>query len=390
MKRRYEMTYKQLFLSLIIIFAMCDASHAGTEVGYVNILNGVEPGEAFSIERQGETIIPKSAYTDLEEGDRVKFSNHQAMLLFVPDDASCPEVEIREDFTASGCPVSGKSLVEVGYDLARNEFLAAPLEQVAMAGTRGADSTRAFTLLPEALKIYIQDNDLLLSPSLQKMPYTSLVTTPQQAEVELRVDGGEVRLSGFAQNLRFRLPEESIKLRQCLLGFINFKAMLQLQAPSPWPQVEWSIAVFSESSPGNWVLARNITVDRDKLEEVAAESSKLTFALNNLSDKTYYAYIVNFTDAGQVQPVIASADLHNPQGNKLSPGGMSLSWPQLQLELGAPVEYIRLILSENPLDLSTLTQDSFSDVNVQQIKRIRPAPPNTWHSRLAVFSRNGQ
>jgi hypothetical protein len=366
-----------------------------SSVGYVNILNGQIPSEAFIIERQGTVVVPEEAYTTLEDGDTVRPAPGAA-LLFTPDNTSCAPVDIQDVFVASTCPRPDSGLMDLAYDFVSSEFMAAPLEEVGMFATRGASDNVVFTLPPQSLRVYVEPAGL--AGSLGKNPFIAVFD--QKAGAELLITGTDSSVTlanadgGAALNMA--LPADDAKLRRAVLGRLNLKAMRGLTAPGQWPEgLTWSVEVLAGGPGGEvdfdgrkWTSARTLTVTGPgsaEPVEVPGESL-LRFSIDNQGSKPYYAYLVNFTDEGQVLPVLPPDT--SGQVPNLVHAGKTLALPQISLELGAPVEYVRLIVSERPLDLSQFTQDSLDDPSVAKPVRLRPVPKDAWQTALAVFRLN--
>jgi hypothetical protein len=361
-------------------------------VGYVNILNGQIPSEAFAVERQGKTIIPEGVYTILEEGDVVKPSPGAA-LLFTPDDTACPAVEIGEVFTASACPGVATDLADLAYDFISDEFMAAPLEEVGMFATRGAEDTTPFTLPPLGARLLVES--AALAESLGRSPLLTMVDDKARADFLITGSGADVTLSSpdGGEAASFTLPADETALRRAVLARLNLKTMADLHAEGPWPD-GFSLIVEAlttdeagalEYDGRKWAPSSTTVVSSASPQRVAVpRTCLLRFAFENKGAKPYYAYLVNFTDEGQVLPVLP------PEGAAQIPNlihaGQSLRLPQLNLELGAPVENVRLIVSERPLDLSQFTQDGLEAPKTGKPARMRPIAPNAWQTALVVFT----
>lgn len=389
------MTRHMIFGSLLFILIWVGRPpSAPAEVGYVNILNGIEPAKAFVVERQGQSITPEGVYTDLEEGDVVKPAA-EALLLFTPLDAACEAVEIEGQFTVSACPAAPGGLKDAAYDFVTNEFMAAPSESVGVFATRGVGDKRLYSLPPQALRLFIESPDL--AESMKKTPFVALTTNKAEAEA-LILGQGSVQLlsSGESGGRRFQLPAEGAALRQALLRRINFKTMAALASPGPWPAVEWRINIHAPDANGptdydgqKWSLVQTMKAADSENKPIAVQAPcALTFNLVNRSQKPYYAYLVNYTAEGQILPLLPPEEA--PLTPNLVAPGADLSLNHIVLELGEGQENVRLILSENPLDLSQFKQDSLDEEagSAAPAARLRPAPNNSWHTLSQPFAIN--
>jgi hypothetical protein len=361
------------------------------EVGYINILNGIEPAKAFVIERRGSIIKPEGVYTDLEKDDVVKPAA-EALLLFTPSNTACAVVEIQGQFTATACSAPPGSITDMVYDFVIGKFLAVPQKRVGTFATRGTKDERVHSLPPQALRLFVESTDL--ADSLRKTPFIALTEKKSEAEALILGQGVVQLLSpGAISGLRFQLPTEGTALRQALLRRINFKTMAELVSSNPWPAVEWSINIHAPVTGGplkydarQWAIVKTTQVKADQVAPISVKRpSVLTFKLVNHSDKSYYVYLVNYTDEGQVLPFLPIQDA--PQWPNLLEAGKELPLGSILLELTSTKEYVRLIISENPLDLGQFNQESL-EVPAETVAnpgRLRPVPENSWATLSQEF-----
>lgn len=376
-------------LLIAVVIIAWGVPPCAAEVGYVNILNGIDPAQAFVVERQGRTITPEGIYTNLEEGDVVKPSA-EALLLFTPTDTACEVVELQGEFTATACSPSSGGLKDVAYDFVASEFMAAPDESVGVFATRGAEDKRVHSLPPRALRLYVENK--ALAESLKKTPFLALTRSKGEAEALLMGQGPVKLLSpGQTEGRQFNLTTEQDALRQALLNRINFQTMATLASPGTWPDFEWSINIYTEGAGGSldyddrkWILVKTINAGHSGPVTVK-DPCVLTFKLANRSSKAYYAYLVNYTSTGQLLPFLPSSEA--PQFPNLVAAGKDLALPHIYLELGESQENVRLIISENPLDLSPFNQDNLDSPPDASAKpgRLRPAPESSWRALVQTF-----
>ena len=377
---------------IILLIMLFTKGALAVEVGYVNIINGQIPAEAFVIERQGAALKPDGVYTNLEEGDVVK-PLPGAALLYTPNDTSCPSVDIKGEFVASGCAGGDMSMTDVAFDLLVDEFMAAPLEKVGMYATRGAADNTAFTLPPRALRLFLESPDLI--DSFGQIPFISVAKDKSEADLLVSGNAAQVTLSNpdGGRSATFNLPADEAKLRWAVLARLNLATLASLEAFGPWPEgLSWSVEVLTASEAGSldydgrrWSPIETVKVGAPLVERVdVSEPCLLRFAFDNKGEKSYYAYLANYTDEGQVLlalPPEAAGTVPN-----LVPAGGSLELPQIFLELGAPVESVRLIVSERPLDLSQFPQDGLDSPSNSKPIRMRPIARDVWQTALVVFT----
>ena len=376
-----------MFLVLSLVWTAAGAA----EVGYINILNGVEPAKAFVVERQGRSITPKGVYTNLEEGDLVKPSA-EALLLFTPVDTACETVEIQGDFTATACPKVEGGLKDMAYDFVASEFMAAPEASVGVFATRGAGDKRVYSLPPQALRLFVESPSL--ADSLKKTPFIALVGSKTEAEALIVGQSPVTLLSpGQAKGRQFKLPSEGAALRQALLSRINYKTMSNLASPGSWPDFEWTTNIYTEAANGTldfdnrkWNLVQSVKADQQPKPISVKDPCVLTFKLANRSSKPYYAYLFNYTSDGLLLPLLPSPEA--PQVSNLIAAGAEVTLSHIFLELGEPQENLRLIVSENQLEMSQFNQESLDSPTDEKTKpnRLRPAPEKSWHTLSIYFS----
>jgi hypothetical protein len=391
-KEMLELMKRHAFFLVLVLLLVGRPSAGAAEVGYVNILNGVEPDKAFVVERRGRAITPEDVYTDLEEGDLVKPAA-EALLLFTPTDTACEAVEIMDEFTATACPPATGGLKDALYDFVADEFMATPSESVEIFTTRGAKDKRVYSLPPQALRLFVESP--ALADSLKKTPFVALTANKAKAEA-LILGQGQVRLLAPRETdgPRFQLPAEGAALRQALLRRIHFKAMADLASPNPWPvAVEWSINIHAPVENGSrdydgqkWGLVKTMKASDGPAGHIAVkEPCLLTFKIVNRGDTPYYVYLVNYTGNGQVLPFLPPQE--KAQMPNLVAAGAELAVDGVFLELGASTEFVRLILSENPLDLRPFGQKSLDEAAGQTTPpaRLRPAPADSWFTAVRAF-----
>lgn len=386
------MNGRNLFSGLMVFaIALLWPSAGVAEVGYINILNGVDPAQAFVVERQGKAITPKGIYTDLEDGDVVKPSA-EALLLFTPTDTACEAVELQGEFTVTPCPPPAGGLKDAAYDFVANKFMSAPEDSVGVFATRGARDVRVHSLPPQALRLYVESADL--AGRLKKTPFIALTGNKADAEA-LIVGQGPVQLlsRGESGGERFQLPAEETALRQALLRRIHYKTVADLASPGPWPAVEWTINVHAPAADGavdydgqKWSVVKKVTAADGKPAPIEVrEPCLLTFQIANRGDKPYYAYLVNYTGEGQVLPFLPPQD--EPQRPNLVAAKADLPLAGFYLELGQGQEFVRLIISENPLDVRHFEQASLTEPaeTATGAGRLRPAPEGSWFTVMQGF-----
>jgi hypothetical protein len=360
-------------------------------VGYVNILNGADPAKAFVIKRGADAISPEGVYTDLEAGDLVE-PQEGAMLLFTPLDAACAPLEIDGVFEAAPCPSQGGDFGDAAYDFLANRYLAAPEQEVGLMVTRGEEEEdkRLWSLPPIPPLVFVESQDL--AAELARVPFLALTSDREAAEITI-LGEGVVSLA-----LAGREPGPPVDWRADLAGFrgalwrrLNYLAMAGLSSPGPWPELRWTVNIYAPDDDGElehggrfWALAGTTVLEGEPAAPVSlGRPSLLTFELANNSLATYYAYLLNYTDQGQILPVLPP-EAKSAVRNRVDPG-QTLDLGQIRLELGAPVEAVRLIISEKPLDLARFSQDGLDAPSEARPGLLRPVPESAWRTTAQLF-----
>ncbi len=191
------------------------------------------------------------------------------------------------------------------------------------------------------------------------------------------------------------LPADADRLRRAVAGHARHAGLRSLKGEGEFPGLQWNIRIHRPSSAA---AAGAVKIDDafwEPVEDMAVgghggskrydKSALLTFSFANTSKENLYVYVVNYTDDGQVLPVLpprAKPDLPN-----LAAYGQGLTHPALSLELGAPVERVRLIVSRVPLAVAHWAQDSFDADPAEFERKGPPLSPEDWASREVVFFR---
>jgi hypothetical protein len=383
---------KNAFAALAAFILILTAHSAlAAEVGYINILNGQLPEEAFLIDRQGESIAPDEVSTSLEEGDVVKPSPGSD-LLFTPADVSCPPVVVTENFVAGPCVKAQEGLDDLVYDYIDGEFMAAPAEEVGLYATRGYPAQKAFTLPLRAIKLFAQTPEL--AESLGKNPFWSFVNRQSQADLVVSGTPASVTISkpSGEEPMDFRLPADDLRLKRALMARINYETISALKSTSEWPAgLTWKVELFTLSQYGSvnyggrkWQPTETISVVSSATRRFKVpKSCLLMFGLENKSSTPLYAYLASYSDQGQV--LLALPPENSAAFPNRIPAGGSLDLSKIYLELGAPVERVRLIVSERPLNMSQFSQDSLEAPKSTKPVALRPISEGDWQTAQLVF-----
>lgn len=255
--------------------------------------------------------------------------------------------------------------------------------------TTGKDSplpaAEAARLLEPALR-----DVAMQAPASEKAALTLAVEKAGKGTVVRLFSKGRA-LSGAA----YVLPADAGKLRRVVAGHARYAGLRSLQGKGAFPGLKWNIQIYR---PSRAVSARAVKIDNALWEpaEIMAvgsqgatkrydKSALLTFSFANTSNENLYVYIVNSTDDGQVLPVLpprAKSDLQN-----MAAYGQELVHPALRLEISAPVERVRLIVSRVPLSVAHWAQDAFDADPSEFERKGPPLNPEDWASSEAVFIR---
>lgn len=394
------------FALLLFCVVVCASPVIAAEtVGYINILSGMEPEKAFVLERQGRKITPQDTQTDVEEGDVISPAEG-AHILFVPNDVSCEEMEITSPLTASKCPKPEKSLPRMAYDMAANQFMAAPPESVAMYATRGSDDDRVYTLLRETLLLAVEGgNDgsrKQLLAEIGKMPFIGFTDDSKKADLKLVLsDASTIALqtnegTGVAT---YKIPSGFKSLRIALNNRINFKTVSRAGNANDKPSIECLINIYApaeanaagaiEYDDKKWLLEDRLVLDKASSQKKVSGERLLSFSVKNNRNKDCHIYIVNFTNEGQILNILPPES--DKKMNNVVKAGETMSLSGVELAIGSPVESILFLASTKKLDLANFGQESFASLPKGQSmnETLRPVRQNQVESVLAVFNVTG-
>lgn len=205
-------------------------------------------------------------------------------------------------------------------------------------------------------------------------------------QLRIRLENASDAVSGGRQD--FLLPKDAAVLRTVLEGHMRLRTLTASKGSMPWPDVLCSVQAHSpadSAGPGtirhekkNWRPTHSFTLSQDRLEPIR-HPALLTFSFNNRSKAAYWIYVLNYNDAGQILPVLPPLGAAN-MPNRVA-AGKELAAAQLFLELTAPVEYVQVILSQNPLDIQALAQESFASGRLTPgAGRGKPVNTHAWSS----------
>lgn len=240
----------------------------------------------------------------------------------------------------------------------------------------------------------------LLEPVLQDV--AKEVPAPTEAALTLIVEKSDTKdtvrlvpkghdISGIA----YVLPADADKLRRALAGYARYAGLQSLQGKGDLSALQWKIHMYRPSSATNakaakignafWEPIATMDINSRNETKQYEKDAMLMFSFTNTSRENLYVYIVNYTDDGQVLPVLppqANAGLSN-----IAAHGKELAHPTLSLELAAPVERVRLIVSRVPLSIAQWQQDLFDADPAEFEQAASGLRPDDWASMEVVFTR---
>lgn len=389
-----------------IVLSLIWTAEVSASAGHISVLSGPARG-AYSVERGGRIISTDAVQMEVEEGDIVT-PGPKATLVFAPKDVACDEVELIGQFTVTACPKPEKGLIQVIYDNVEKQIRAPTSMELqvvtASLTTFKGDDPRLYAIWPEPFRVFIQNEDqaarearAALIEVIGRIPNIALVDDQGSAEMTITVDPSRlIKLNSGGQSFQFQLPGEAQALRSHISAQRN-RALIGRPAGKLPDGVRWSARIHTPAlgdegngrsliKAGNlyWVQRESIPLERKNEAVTIPEPNMVTFEIINDSPTRLYAYLINYTDDGQVLPFLTNEPTFSAN---LLPAGSRLDLSAQKIQLTSSREYVRLILSENLLDLEPLAQDSFTSMPISTncCSRLRPTPPGTWFSSEAVF-----
>ncbi len=247
---------------------------------------------------------------------------------------------------------------------------AAMMENESSHTFRGGE---AAVLSARPVKVYAAQVSGLPASLLQGSPLLRAVTSASDADMRLTSgQDGRVRLEttsgAIAGKKEFLLPGEQSALRATLEGLARFRAAALAKGAMPRPDLDWTIRLYSPTAMGDgsvirhdqkiWNPIQELTPSKDGDVQRILGPVLLTFSFVNRSRAPLYVHLLNYTEEGQVLPVLPPLE-RAAMIHRVEPGE-SLTPPDLFLELTSPVEYVRLLVAIKPLYCGALAQENFS------------------------------
>ncbi|MEI6260245.1 MAG: caspase family protein [Deltaproteobacteria bacterium] len=132
--------------------------------------------------------------------------------------------------------------------------------------------------------------------------------------------------------------------------------------------IDLSISIWEKAEPNDEGPKEKIngedhkllrTISAREFESVDLKrNQRLTFAVKNKSEKPYYVYLINITQAGEIIPFYPNTE-HGMEYGMVQPGkDRQIDELSLKLDI-AQQEYIRLIASLKPIDIYLLSQEGY-------------------------------
>ena len=252
-------------------------------------------------------------------------------------------------------------------------------------------ATSLWSLPPSPPLVYVENPEL--AATLDGLPLLALTADRSAARVAvLGADQVSLFLAGGQSGPPIDWRLDPAAFRGALWRRINYLAMADLAGGALWPDLEWVINVLAPAQAGpvehqglRWSVSDKIVVDGgEPLGTVEVDRpSLLTFQVINRGSGAHYAYIVNYNGQGQLLQVLPPEGAKNVL-HRVGPG-QTLDLGHIRLELGAPEEAVRIILSERPLDMARFSQDGLDVPSEPRQAVLRPAPKGSWSTAVKVF-----
>jgi len=204
--------------------------------------------------------------------------------------------------------------------------------------------------------VYARDNDSLPRSFPDQPPQCWIMTPEEQLYHEDLIIGMTDARQG-ARTIRHNL-EKIARVR-------NLTTLTS--APGRKSPVVLNVTIWEEAPPGaageikvegkQW--RKKTAVTAEGLAEYDLEVGQLlTFSIQNVSDQSYFTYLIDITSDGEIIPFYP-APFQSKEHGKIAPGGVR-NVEAVTLYMDEPCrEYIRLIASMKPIDIYALEQKRY-------------------------------
>ncbi len=188
---------------------------------------------------------------------------------------------------------------------------------------------------------------------------------------------------------RFTLPQEKERFQQSMLAYAHSLGVRSLQGSAAFEDVIWSVHMWEPARAGEsnaqniygefWKSTKDISVAEKNVTTSYQGRTLLSFSFTNNSPESFYAYLLNATNTGQIIPILAPETLNDAQNTLLMHKKYVVE--NIYLELGSPEEQVLLILSREPLALHHWQQENFEGITQNFLRAFTSPSAENWSSR---------
>lgn len=160
----------------------------------------------------------------------------------------------------------------------------------------------------------------------------------------------------------FRLPEQQPALVAALEGYARLVTAKRLAGTMPLHGFSWKVQVFSPIPQGQsrqqavslqaqgifWQQTGTFVVPFAGVTQARTGRTLVGFHFTNEGSTDYYVQLLNYTEQGQVTPVLA-APLRVAAGTQVP--------APLHVDLGEEQEHIKAVISQSPMGFAVLAQE---------------------------------
>lgn len=376
----------KVFLAIFLILAIGTASSAQgqSDVGVIRVTNTDYPEKAWRLKRGRDIITPTELRFAVRSGDLV-MPNEGYSIIFQPRNQNCPPMAITAvtEMTVCEAPLSAKRRKRLIFVPLEGSFAMAEEVEHTIATSRG-DDDGPYTLPVSPLKIFLETRNAdpasveELKKLMSNRPFLEIVDQSNQAETVVSLSqktGPVIKLTALKPvkiERIFSLPNDRPIFLATMQGLINYKAISTLVSPGDWPDL--ALKVIVNQSGNKRIVEDRLTI----LQNMVYHHTRpvdMYFDLDNKSRDTYYAYIINYNDQGQIRVFRTRSE-----NNWVKVPGRTVGQFPSGLQTREPVENIRLVISQVPLDLSQFEQPDWTGPDLVPGFAVNPIENAHWYT----------
>ncbi len=256
------------------------------------------------------------------------------------------------------------------------------------------------------VSVYIQeDGEVNSEAAMQELTpllrdVATVVPDKQQASLYMTISlaegGAQVSLVEAVRPTSptsFMLPKDGTALQKTLLGYAHSLGLRALQGSMAFPDVLWNVHMWTAAEAGEsgtknihgefWKPSSQISGTKNAAPYSYDGRTLVSFSFMNSSKESFYVYLFNTTDSGQIIPILAPKELRSEQNTLLPHKEHALEG--IFLELSSLEENVILIIAREPLDVSHWQQEGLSTATQSFLLPHAALALENWSSRVLTF-----